>query len=517
MLAAVLLLALIVISANGWRVADNTNEQAAKVIQTASLFESAVNLSRKAQVDFKIQVQEWKNILLRGNDPAAFEKYQKEFSKKSSETQDDLKALKEVFGKLKIDAAQIDDTAKAHQELFAKYSDALKQYDVTNPGSAKLVDGLVKGMDRPPTKKIDDIVASIIEQSKRSYAQSSEERAKAFQGGNVSTLIIVIASLLVCAFLTVVISNSITVPMREAVDIANNVASGNLSTRIEVEGDDETSELLTALKQMNFNLNQIINELKVDADTIASVSIEIANSNMDLSNRTEEQAESLDKTSIAMEELTGTVKHNAEHTREANAMSASTSVVAKKGGEVVGQVINTMNSINDSSKKIVDIIGVIDGIAFQTNILALNAAVEAARAGEQGRGFAVVASEVRSLAQRSASAAKEIKTLISDSVEKVEAGSKLVNQAGITMSEVVDSVARLDVLISEISTANAEQTHGIEQINQAVLQIDHITQQNTALVEESAAAAETMQNQAENLKQVISRFHVSAQEYKRLS
>ena len=257
---------------------------------------------------------------------------------------------------------------------------------------------------------------------------------------------------------------------------------------------------------MNGALVNIVSEVRSGTETIASASQQIATGNADLSSRTESQASSLEETASSMEELTSTVKQNADNARQANQLAVSASEVAVKGGAVVSEVVETMGSINESAKKIVDIIGVIDGIAFQTNILALNAAVEAARAGEQGRGFAVVASEVRSLAQRSAQAAKEIKVLIDNSVEKVDAGSRLVDQAGVTMQEVVESIRRVTDIMGEISAASAEQTSGIEQVQQAVTQMDETTQQNAALVEEAAAAAESLREQADKLTQVVSVF-----------
>jgi methyl-accepting chemotaxis protein len=310
---------------------------------------------------------------------------------------------------------------------------------------------------------------------------------------------------LLVAFCTAV-ARSIVRPVSEAVRIAQTVAAGDLTSQIEVEGNDEASQLLRALKDMNESLVRIVGEVRTSTDTIATASAQIASGNMDLSVRTESQASSLEKTASSMEELTSTVKQNADNARQANQLAVSASEVAVKGGSVVTQVVDTMGSINASSKKIVDIIGVIDGIAFQTNILALNAAVEAARAGEQGRGFAVVASEVRSLAQRSASAAKEIKTLIGDSVDKVDIGAKLVDQAGATMQEIVDSVRRVTDIMSEITAASQEQMSGIEQVNEAVTQMDAGTQQNAALVEEAAAAAQSLRDQAGKLSQVVSVF-----------
>jgi methyl-accepting chemotaxis protein len=302
------------------------------------------------------------------------------------------------------------------------------------------------------------------------------------------------------------ITRSITVPLNRAVAVARTVAAGDLTSDIDSSGKDETAQLLEALKTMNNNLLKIVSQVRSGTDTIATASGEIASGNLDLSSRTEQQAGSLEETASAMEELTSTVRQNADNARQANQLAASASEVATQGGNVVGQVVTTMESINESSRKIVDIISVIDGIAFQTNILALNAAVEAARAGEQGRGFAVVASEVRSLAQRSASAAKEIKTLINDSVEKVGNGSKLVAQAGTTMNEVVQSVRRVTEIVGEITVAGQEQSEGIEQINQAITQMDETTQQNAALVEQAAAAAQSLQDQADRLAQVVGVF-----------
>ncbi|QNA90983.1 methyl-accepting chemotaxis protein [Massilia sp. Dwa41.01b] len=287
--------------------------------------------------------------------------------------------------------------------------------------------------------------------------------------------------------------------------IAGSIAHGDLAIAIDTSTADKGS-LLAEMNEMRNSLVGIVGQVRRGTETIGTASREIAAGNIDLSSRTELQASSLEKTASAMETLTTTVKQNAEHAREANHLAASASDVARKGGDVVSQVVGTMGEINSSASKIADIIGVIDGIAFQTNILALNAAVEAARAGEQGRGFAVVASEVRNLAQRSAAAAKEIKTLIGDSVEKVERGSKLVGQAGVTMDEVVASVKRVTDIMGEIANASAEQSAGIEQVNMSIIEMDSMTQQNAALVEEAAAAAQSLQDQAGELARVVSIF-----------
>jgi len=295
-------------------------------------------------------------------------------------------------------------------------------------------------------------------------------------------------------------------PLGEALKIVETVAAGNLTSRIDIRSNDEIGRLMTAMKHMNDNLSKIVGEVHRGADTIATTSNQIATGNENLQSRTEQQASSLEETASAMEELTSTVKHNGDNARQANQLAVSASEVALKGGVVVSHVTETMDSINNSSKKIADIIGVIDGIAFQTNILALNAAVEAARAGEQGRGFAVVASEVRNLAQRSASASKEIKVLINDSVEKVDAGSKLVKDAGETMEEIVASIKRVTDIMGEIAVATGEQETGIGQINQAINEMDNVTQQNAALVEEAAAASILLRENAFKLVQTVSVF-----------
>ncbi|RJF95721.1 methyl-accepting chemotaxis protein [Noviherbaspirillum saxi] len=308
----------------------------------------------------------------------------------------------------------------------------------------------------------------------------------------------------------VFVTRSITKPLGQAVDLAKRVAAGDLTATIEVKSQDETGMLVQSLKEMNASLARIVSDVRTGIETISTASAEIASGNMDLASRTEQQAGSVERTVASMDGLTSTVKQNADNARQANQLAATASQVAMKGGEVVGQVVATMESINESAKKIVDIISVIDGIAFQTNILALNAAVEAARAGEQGRGFAVVASEVRSLAQRSAGAAKEIKQLIGDSTDRVNVGSKLVGQAGTTMDEVVESVKRVTNIIAEISAASAEQSDDIAQINQAFTQIDETTNQNAALVEEAAAAAERMREEAAMLARAVSVFRLDS-------
>ncbi|WP_426189463.1 methyl-accepting chemotaxis protein [Massilia sp. DWR3-1-1] len=358
----------------------------------------------------------------------------------------------------------------------------------------------------PATAAVIAITADIVAYEKAQALAGAATARALYESANALMLGLGGIAIVLGSLIAVVTTRAIVKPLRYAVKVAEAVAAGDLTTVVEVRSSDEMGQLMRAFKHMNESLNGIVANVRRGTDSIATASGEIASGNLDLSARTEQQAGALEETASSMEELTSTVKQNADNARQANVLAASASQVAVTGGQMVSQVVDTMGVINASARKIVDIIGVIDGIAFQTNILALNAAVEAARAGEQGRGFAVVASEVRSLAQRSAAAAKEIKVLIGDSVAAVETGSRLVGQAGSTMDDIVASVARVTDIMSEISAASHEQEAGIEQINQAIGEMDAVTQQNAALVEEAAAAAASLREQAGQLAQAVAIF-----------
>ncbi|WP_332860755.1 methyl-accepting chemotaxis protein [Janthinobacterium svalbardensis] len=441
----------------------------------------------------------------------------------------DASDMEPEMARIKTQTSTYQETQKKLEEKFAAESTAeektllasIKEYEAAAmPAIAKAsalwmandAEGATRVMIkeiRPVQKKWMDALEQLATLEDKLNEQMQSDARKAFDSARLFMIILGVLAVAMGVAAALVITRGLLKQLGGEPDytasIAGSIANGDLSIGIHTEPSD-TSSLLAEMKEMRNSLVGIVGQVRVGTETIGTASREIADGNIDLSSRTEMQASALEKTASAMEELTSTVKQNADNAREANKLAATASDVALKGGSVVSQVVDTMSSINESAKKIVDIIGVIDGIAFQTNILALNAAVEAARAGEQGRGFAVVASEVRNLAQRSAGAAKEIKILIDDSAEKTERGTRLVGQAGVTMGEVVDSVRRVTDIMSEIASASQEQSAGIEQVNLSIIEMDGMTQQNAALVEQAAAAAQSLQDQAAELAHVVSIF-----------
>ncbi|MFL6624928.1 MAG: methyl-accepting chemotaxis protein [Vitreoscilla sp.] len=373
-------------------------------------------------------------------------------------------------------------------------------------GATALMNGAMGADQRACEASIDELVAALSAQ----FRQAGEEGSRAHETGRMLMLLLSAGAFAAAVLMAWLVTRSITRPIARAVRAAQTVAAGDLTSAIQVETRDESGQLLQALKEMNASLVRVVGEVRHSSDSIATGSGQIATGNQDLSQRTEEQASNLQQTAASMEELTGNVCSSADIASSASRLASDAQRVATEGGEMVDRVVVTMADITGSSRKIESIIGVIDGVAFQTNILALNAAVEAARAGEHGRGFAVVASEVRGLAQRSANAAREIKVLINDSVTRVAAGSELVGKAGGTMRDIVTQVRKVNEMLAEISAAAREQTSGLGQINNAVGQLDQVTQQNAALVEESAAAAESLRQQAARLVAAVAAFRVSS-------
>ena len=446
--------------------------------------------------------------LVKSSDPEDQNYFQKGINQTSLDITENSKKLFDMLDTAEEKSLYADGVAK--RATYVSLRSAILK--LKTEGQAQQAAQMTDAKLIPALEAYDASIKTMLRHQKENIDKTATSIDSLYRSGRLSLLVLAFTSLVLGMLLSWRLTVGITLPLVQAVKLTESVAAGDLTSPIEVNSKDETGQLMQALKTMQASLARVVGEVRQGTNTIAAASSQIAAGNMDLSSRTEQQASSLEETAASMEELTSTVKQNADNARQANQLAVSASSVALKGGSVVSQVVGTMGAINASSKKIVDIIGVIDGIAFQTNILALNAAVEAARAGEQGRGFAVVAAEVRNLAQRSAAAAKEIKTLIGDSVDKVEEGSKQVLEAGKTMDEIVDSVKRVTDIMAEITAASQEQTQGIEQINQAITQMDQVTQQNAALVEEAAAAAASLQEQAAGLSEVVSVFKIDQEQ-----
>ena len=448
----------------------------------------------------KTQVQEWKDTLLRGSDSAMLDKHWKAFLKQEQAVAEGAQAL---HGKLGSDAfnAQLDQFIAAQKKMAAGYAEGFEKFNHSGFESS-VGDMAVRGIDREPAKLLEDLAAKI-----------AERRAKvaegAFADGNHAIWLALVVMMCACGIgvgIGLALGRRVVTPLLTATQVAKDVAIGDLARPIVAKGDDETSSLLRSLSDMQGQLRKLVRSVRDNASGVEQASAEIAQGNQDLSVRTEEQAAALQVTASTMEQLGSTANSSAEGAHQANELAVEARDVASRGGAAVERVVVTMRGINEGSRRIAEIISVIDGIAFQTNILALNAAVEAARAGEQGRGFAVVATEVRSLAGRSAAAAREIKALIAASVAQVEQGSRLVDEAGSTMQEVVSSIHRVSDLVGQISTASAEQRTAVVQVGHEVSRMDQATQQNAALVEESAAAAASLKQQAHELVASVAAF-----------
>ena len=454
---------------------------------------------------FKEQVQQWMSVLVRGHDAAAMDKSWKQFQFREREVRRAAEKLKEV---VQVPAARdlLDKFLAAHKDMGAKYRDALEAFRASG-FDAKKTDAQVKGIESGPGEMLEELVKLMRDESQ---ARVAAARADANRGLLLSLAVIAAATLAALIACGLLIMRTVVRPLKHAVNVVDRVAAGDLTVDVKSHSRDETGRLLHGLQKMRDGLAEAVHVIRRSADGVGVASRQIAEGHADLSTRTDEQAASLEETASSMEQLAATVKQNSDSARQAKALATQTSQTAAKGGGEMERVIGTMGGISEASRKIGDILGLIDSIAFQTNILALNAAVEAARAGEQGRGFAVVAAEVRALAHRSAEAAKEIKALIQNSVGRVDEGTRLVEAAGATMQEIVDSVQRVTQMMGEISDASQEQLSGIQQVSDAVAQMDRVVQQNAALVAESAASAQSMADQAVDLVDSVAHFKIEA-------
>ena len=493
-----------------WYALRDAGDRLNNLVELSAKIERAANLVRKTQIDFKIEVQEWKNLLIQGGDAKEFELYKGSFKAAGGLVKDNLKTLASMAATIDLPVDTVNNAISEHENLEKQYLSALALYRADDKDRAQNVDRAVRGADNVLADQLVKLAKVIIERGADLNGDAFTEAT----GARARQVRLLVALALFTFALSIggglLITKSIINPIRTAMKVAEQVAAGDLTSRIDRQGRDEAAELMRSLQAMNDALSGLVGKVRGSAEWIVGSSTQIAAGNIDLSGRTEAQASNLEQTAASLEELTSTVVSNAQNARKADQLAATASSVATKGRDMVGQVVKTMGGIQLSSKKIADIIGVIDSIAFQTNILALNAAVEAARAGEQGRGFAVVAAEVRVLSQRTAQSAKEIKDLITNSVQQVDAGTDLVNKAGAIMVEVVHSVAQVTSIIAEIANASEEQGRGINQVNQAVSQLEQVTQQNAALVEESSAAAEGLKNQAKILNDTVALFRIDA-------
>jgi len=461
----------------------------------------------RATVAFKQQVQEWKNVLLRGGDPAKLDLYWQAFLKQEKQVANSAREARSGTPHETV-RSRLDTFIASHKAAGEGYRKGLEAFKESkfDPHAG---DKAVTGIDRAPTNQLLDLEKEATDFGAKATLEAVQRADSGYRVAIAGTVLVMVIALVALWFF---FRRAVLAPMGAAVKFAERIAQGDLTAEVSARTNDEAGQLLKALEAMKGSLGEVVLQVRSSAEAVVTASSQVAAGTTDLSQRTEEQASSLEQTAASMEQLASTVRQNADNAQQADGLARSAAKRAEQGGAEVVRVVTTMGDISDSAKRIADIISVIDSIAFQTNILALNAAVEAARAGEQGRGFAVVASEVRSLAQRSAQAAKEIKDLIGTSVDKVEAGTRLVEQAGDTIQALVIDVKRVSELMGSIAEASAEQSRGVQQVNKTVTEMDKVVQQNASAVQESAAAAEGMRQQAQSLVRAVSAFRLASDE-----
>ena len=502
--------ALVAVGSIGLWKLSGTLEVSRQLSDSAAESITAIDTARGAQVDFKKQVQEWKNVLLRGNDPKMFTKYKGKFDAQEKRVQEKLNTLREMVSGTPALQQQIDTLLRTHASLGKKYRSALQHYDSADPEAAHIVDKLVKGIDRPPTKQMDALIEAIRNNETATLEAMREQQLAAYDHAFDSFLWIIALCSIGALLLTVHLIRSIMRPLAQAMTLSDHLARGDLTHTVTPPCKNELGQLIESGNSVVRNLSNAVGKITECATEVENTSQLIASENSDLAQRTSRQANSLEETAHNMRSITSVMQDNANYAAKAKELVNNARNQAVDGADVVGQVMTAMDDIKVTSTRISDINNVIDEIAFQTNLLALNAAVEAARAGEQGRGFAVVAGEVRALAQRSAAAAREIKELIADSVSKVSTGSELADESGRRLQEIVATVNEASSLIVDIAAATEEQAAGISQVNAAIAEMDTVTQQNTALVEQVAEASSILKSRAATLQELIGFFKVAS-------
>jgi methyl-accepting chemotaxis protein len=490
-----------------WYALARLNAEFNAAITTQNQVEAAADMARRAQLEFFGQLRSWSFVLLAGDDSQAT--HIQSFKERSESVREHLEGLGGQLTALGLEEGLALSAAKEHKVVTARFLAAARSITPGNMASILEANGAVRGMDAAVLVRIDTLVKSIQkrgdELADQAATVAASEKKALFAGLGIAVLLALSISATV-GWLTI---RMITRRLKRATEVSGIVASGDLTTRIEAGRPDELGQLLGSLAGMSDSLSRIVERVRRCADSVTAASTQIAAGTRDLSARTEQQASSLEETAASIEEMTASVSHTSGNAGEASQVASATATVARRGGDEVDEVVRVMTGIRQSSGRIAEIIGVIDGIAFQTNILALNAAVEAARAGEQGRGFAVVAGEVRNLALRCSTAASEIKGLITESVDRVENGAKRADEAGRTMKEVVESVHRVSSIISDIASATREQSDGIAQVNQAVVDLEKSNQHNASLAQESTAASESLNDLAQELAEAVAAFRVS--------
>jgi methyl-accepting chemotaxis protein-1 (serine sensor receptor) len=507
-LGGLLLIATLTVGLGGWKGLSRIHDFQVHSARDAAAFSLASDTARVAQVDFKKQVQEWKDLLLRGQDPAAFAHYRDAFVAQGGAVHDDLAKLRRLFLSLGLPVQAVDQAMATHGELRDRYIEALDKYKAGDAGSAHVVDGLVKGIDRAPTAAIDDIVAGIRKQQAASSDRTDADSTAAFHQASVLLALIVGMAALFGLSATWLLSRSITRPIGRAVAIAQSVAAGDLSSDIRSDARDETGLLLSALGEMNGQLREVVRTIRTGAEEISSSTSQIAAGNLDLSARTSEQAAALEETSASMQEFTLGINTNASNANDAAREADKVAGAARDSGHAMHDAVAAMAVIGEASLRIAEITEVIERIASQTHILALNAAVEAARAGESGRGFAVVAGEVQNLAARTRTAAREIRVLVDESRQTIDGGAEVIGRAGVLIGGLVGGVQNVTLAVDGIAKSSSHQAQGIRQMGQAVRQMDDMTQSNSALVEQAAAAADTVQKRAGELVKSVAFFRL---------